>query len=94
LIITGIHEMKRKNVISVYLGQSCKRLSVAFSEDAGKQVGLNIFNTFGQRVFAQKTPDHARTTTLDISKYAEGIYFLRVTSDMQTIFGRQIIISR
>ena len=59
-----------------------------------KLIGLSVFNALGQQIFAQDISINKGTTALDISQFAEGIYFVHATTDKQTIYNRKIIIKR
>jgi hypothetical protein len=57
-------------------------------------VVLNICNLLGEEVFVQNISNKSETTTLDISKFATGIYFLHLSSDNQILYDRKIVVAR
>ena len=91
---TGIFNYENENEISIYPNPTSEKITVVSSKNIGKQIDLNIFNTLGQQVFMQNIPDYIGETTLDVSQFTEGIYFLRIVSDNQTFYDKKIIISR
>jgi hypothetical protein len=93
-LTTGIFNNQNQHYISIFPNPTSEKLTIKYTEISGKQIDLKMFNTFGQQVLSQRTSDQTGLTTLDISQFAEGLYFLRITSDNQTIYDNKIIITR
>lgn len=93
-LTTGIFDYKNENAISIYPNPTIENLTVTFTETIGKQIDLNIFNTIGEQILAQRISDNTGTITLDVSKLTEGIYFLHMTSGNQTFYNKKIIITK
>lgn len=93
-LTTGIFTHLHENDIHVYPVPASKILSIKLPENLGEEIELNIFNTFGQQIFAKKITNNNGISTLDVSEFAEGIYLLRMISDKQTFYNKKIIITR
>ena len=91
---TSVFDYKNENGIRISPNPSSEKLTITIDENNGKQIDFKIFNTFGQQVFEQETFKNNRTSTLDISHFSEGIYFIRMTSGNQTVYDKKIIIAR
>ena len=91
---TGILNYGNQNAVSIYPNPTGGNLSINLTENIGKQFDLNVFNTLGQQIFAKRIYDNTGTTTIDLSQFSEGIYFLHMISDNRTFYDKKIIIAR
>lgn len=93
-LTTGIFNYHNQDVVSIFPNPTSEKLTITYSENSGQQIDLTIINNLGQQVFSQRISDKTGTTSLNVSKLTEGIYFLRMTSDNQTTYDKKIIIAR
>jgi hypothetical protein len=84
----------QKNEMLIYPNPSKDKCYIEFSDKNIGQVQLKIFNENGQEVWNKKTENNFQETTVDISKLAEGLYFIIATTDEQKIYTQKIIISK
>ncbi|WP_438962106.1 T9SS type A sorting domain-containing protein [Nonlabens sp.] len=54
-------------------------------------VAVTIINSLGEQVFTVKSAVNKQVMNFDVSKLAAGIYFLRISSDDQSIVKKLII---
>ncbi len=94
LITVGIHEVNLDKEISVFPIPASNVLTIMLSEDIGNLTGLAVFNTFGQRIYAQVISQEQKLSALNVSQLAEGIYFIHLTLDNQVVCAKKIIIAR
>ena len=80
--------------IAMYPNPANNQLVITFPKTISNKIKFEIFNTFGQLVFDRKIYDNTGSTTLDISKLREGIYFVSMILDNQTFYIKKIIITR
>lgn len=93
LITPGISEIGTIKSVDVYPNPVPKELRIHVAIDKNEQNKLEIFNAFGERVFAKQI-SFATEITLDISDYPEGMYFVNLTSGGHLNLGKKVIISR
>ena len=93
-LTTGLLNYQIQNNTSIYPNPAIDNLTISNIENNGKQIELYIFNTFGQQVFLQQFPDKIETTTINVSDFNKGVYFLRMTSSNQLLYDKKIIIIR
>jgi photosystem II stability/assembly factor-like uncharacterized protein len=92
--IIGIDKIISKTKSSsVFPNPANEQLTITYPAHISAPIELNIFNTFGQQVFTRKILNET-VTTLDVSKFSEGFYFIHATKDKQTIFDKKILIVR
>ena len=92
--ITGIEDPDVKpGQLYLYPNPTRENLTVRIPGNDNKQIELEIFNTLGQIVFQHQTTGTGKLT-LDLSHITDGIYFIRATPGMGTVFSRKLIIAR
>ncbi len=64
--------------INLYPNPASQNLTLTFSESVIKKIDLKIYNVCAEQVFTQENFFSTGTTTLDISQFAAGIYFIHV----------------
>ena len=91
---TGIFNYHNQESVSIFPNPANEKLTITLIENIGKQIDLAIINNLGQQVLAQTISNKTGTTTLDISQFSEGIYFLHITSNNQAIYDKKIVIKK
>lgn len=91
---TGIFNSQINNTIRVFPNPSSEKITLNYTECSGQQIELTMFNALGQKVYSNKSLDKSGITTLDVSKFEDGIYFLHMTSNNKTIYTKEIIIGK
>jgi O-glycosyl hydrolase len=80
--------------IVVYPNPVNNQLTITFPIINSDNLKLEIFNTLSQIIATQKIDGNLGATTIDISQFREGIYFIRLTLNNQTFYCKKIIITR
>ncbi|MBA3706269.1 MAG: T9SS type A sorting domain-containing protein, partial [Bacteroidetes bacterium] len=80
-----------ENHFQIYPNPSNDKLTVSFHNINKPE--LKIFNALGEEVFSQKISNSLQTT-IDISQFHSGIYFIRVTGDNQTSVTQKTVVTR
>ncbi len=93
-LTTGILNYQIQNNISIFPNPTSEKLTITNFENNGKQFELNIFNTFGQQVLSQQFSEKIETAIVDVSKFTEGVYILRMISGNKTYYYKKIIVTR
>lgn len=96
-ISTSINENTLKDNrygISVFPNPTKEKITINIPLIENKEIEMTGYNIFGQRIFMQKIYYNNTTTTLDISQFPAGIYFIRVTNDEQMVYEKKIIITK
>jgi hypothetical protein len=89
-LITGISDINEKTNISVDPNPANENLVITLPDNTGKQIDMQIFNVNGQQVLSQLIFDN--TSTIDISKLTQGIYFVHATTEEGALYTKKIII--
>ncbi len=88
---TGMDENSTISELKLYPNPTSKNLNISFTSFDQKEITLKIYNSSGQQVFSQQIPN---ATTIDVSQFADGIYFVRAITDKQIVFDKKIIIQK
>lgn len=94
LITDGIADLHQANNISIYPNPAKENLSIAFAGSVSKQTDIIIYNAMGQPVFESQIIHAEETITLDISRFAEGIYFIQLLSGSEVSYYKKFMINR
>lgn len=73
--VEGVSELEKS--LLVYPNPASRMLNVS-----GEFTSVEVFNTVGQRLFAQEVSGSAQ---IDLSSFSNGVYFLRVTNNGETL---------
>lgn len=92
--IAGIDEENEKEKISIYPNPTNRKLSITFPTKDNGQFELKILNIFGQQVLKQQISNNIKTTTLDMSQFAEGIYFVHITTNKKINYDYKVIVAK
>jgi hypothetical protein len=88
LITTGITQANETNDITVYPNPASDKLNITVAGN-NNETRVKILNALGQQVILQ--PIFENVTTLDISQFEEGIYFVQVLSGDQLLYVKKFI---
>lgn len=80
--------------IKLYPNPACQYLTLTFSESTINKIDLKIYSAFGEQVFTQENFYSTGTTTLDISQFAAGIYFMHFYDGVKYYTKKFIIVKR
>ncbi len=91
-VTTGIADAGESEThFQIYPNPASDNLTISFQNINKPE--LKIFNALGIDVFSQKLSNSLQTT-IDISQFYSGIYFIRVTGDNQTSVTQKIVVTR
>ena len=82
---TGINELNELNSISIYPNPANSGLNIRFNSN--KNIEMIFSNVLGEDVYHQSI-SNATQSTIDISKWSEGVYFYRITNGKETLRGK------
>jgi len=88
----GIDQVDNSSEPTIYPNPASENLTISFNSITQKEFSLKIYNSSGQEVFSQEIPN--ATKTLDISEFANGIYFIRAITGNQIIYNKKVIIQK
>ncbi len=80
---TGINEKQTETGITLYPNPTDNELNILYSPIFQNEVAIEICNSLGQKIYSNSNIIKLSQTTLDISKFADGIYYIRVTDGMK-----------
>lgn len=89
---TGIKESSNSNLVSVFPNPTKGLLNIKFEGIKSNSVSIKVFNTSGQMVYSSinKTNANGSISSIDFEPYANGIYFVQISSDKEVITKRVI----
>lgn len=85
---TGIHTMNGESMISIYPNPSSGIFTIEVKE---KNTSVKIFNMLGDEVRGINTISNKEKISVDISRYAKGMYYVRALNGKNTV-TRKIVI--
>lgn len=86
-VATGISDMDIDQTLNVFPNPSKGLITVDCAKTINK---IEVYNVLGSQIFTSQ-PDRYRTT-IDLSKFESGIYFLRVTDATQQVSTKKIVL--
>lgn len=91
---TNIQEASTLAPISVFPNPANEKLSVTLRNDKGLGLHIRLFNSVGQLVHRQYAGIGVKTTSIDVSKLATGMYLMEVLTDDHQQYREKVIIAR
>lgn len=89
---TGMDEIFVAPALTIYPNPASENLIISLNANNQKGFSVKILNSFGQEIFSQQVT--SATKTLDISRFANGIYFVRVIAENHIVYNEKIIIQK
>lgn len=89
--LTSTQENSILNGISVYPSPASQNIFLDFSGTNFGMAEISLCNVLGEEVFQTKLPTNGKQM-LDVSGYAEGIYFMRINTDAGTVTKRIVLV--
>lgn len=90
VISTGIPESEISS-FSIFPNPANDQLTIQFNDGFSKNSSLRILNSIGQIVLEQELSAGEKTAVIDISGFAEGIYFLNIPGEKSSVSQKLII---
>lgn len=90
-ITSSVSPFCNKDEITVFPNPAKDILTINLNSDIFLNVSYSIINTMGQIVLSSKL--HFYEESLDISKLAPGVYFVKITSENNLLFTKSIVIN-
>ena len=82
----------KSNSVNVFPNPGKGLYFVNLSLEKSQLVNIELYNENGQNIYSEKMNYTVNSTnTLDLSSYAKGVYYLKITSD-NNIFNKKLII--
>ncbi|MFW6219213.1 MAG: T9SS type A sorting domain-containing protein [Bacteroidota bacterium] len=78
----------------IYPNPATNIITIEFLKSITEQIELEIFNIFGQLVYAKNISHNNGASTHHISQLGTGIYVVRITSDNQKLYDKKLIITK
>ncbi len=90
---TGVVNRSSEISLQLYPNPTDGRFSLVIEMNRARNVVLDIFNVYGQRILSDKLNNVSGTSVshYDLSKYGKGVYMIRFQTNDETIF-KQIVI--
>ena len=88
----GIDEIANIPELTIYPNPASENLTISFNSIHQKEISLKIYNSSGQEVLSQQITGASKT--IDISQFADGIYFVRAITENQIVHNEKIIIQK
>ena len=89
---SGLEDLNFSSGISLYPNPTTGLTTVAISNaDQYSNIRLNVYNAVGQLIFSQKQV--ADQTTLDLSAYSKGVYFIEIRSN-EAVSTKRLVLNR
>ncbi len=80
-----------QNIISIYPNPSNNHIILEIDDLENNRINIEILNSSGQVQFSKQKINNKKNLLVDVSKFARGIYFVKVHFDEQVIIKRFII---
>ncbi|MEP7129257.1 MAG: T9SS type A sorting domain-containing protein [Chitinophagales bacterium] len=91
-LITAVHAPANAAVkISVYPNPATEALTIVLPAIREGQIDLKIYNTSGSQVYVSEISTAASTAVINVSEFAEGVYYIRMMAHDETIFEQHFI---
>ena len=94
LIVDGISEISEKNPFIIYPNPARRNFTIDFGNDHNDPIHLVIYNAIGNQVLDRQVLLVDGKTSLDVSTFASGPYFVGITVDDQSYYYRKLIIEK
>ena len=94
--ITGINETieNDQNGILVFPNPASNKLEVVLNTKINERLEVKMFDDLGNLVLHQNALNNLETISFDISKLAEGFYFINIVADSKRNYYRKFVITR
>jgi hypothetical protein len=90
----GINETDNNSHITISPNPFTSTTTITFSEELFRQAQqpstIKVMDVLGQTI--QQYTINNRQSTIDMSGYAKGIYFVQITDEKKTIVNRKIVV--
>ena len=85
-IPTSINDNSGKSKVEVFPNPFRKDFNIQINSN--DETEFSLFNSMGEKIMTKNLD--SKSTSLDLSSYASGIYFYKLTSDQRTMSGKVI----
>lgn len=90
--INSPKELYTNNSMVLYPNPAINNLNILFDLPSQKEISLSIFNYSGQQVYNCQLSGDTKSTTLDISRFSSGIYYVKATIGNKEVSYKKIVI--
>ncbi|MEP7169516.1 MAG: ELWxxDGT repeat protein [Bacteroidota bacterium] len=91
---TGIKENAEDKSIAVFPNPSNGSITIMDPPGVDKLLDISIVNESGQKVIEKGCSGYLQKTSVDLSKFSNGIYFIRATSVNGEIYKNKLILEK
>jgi hypothetical protein len=88
-VVTGINPPANTKDFIKYISAENGRLLIATGDLNTRRITLQVFNVAGQEVYNYNTS--YRVTNIDLSRFARGVYTIRITGNNGEIYLRKFV---
>ncbi len=88
--VVGVNEVTLDKKVKIFPTPASSKLNVDFGAVLNN-ASFSLINVIGKEVFSANMEQPSDSYTLNVSNFTEGIYFLKVKSDDQTLTRRIVI---
>ncbi|MDQ3052124.1 MAG: serine hydrolase [Bacteroidota bacterium] len=90
---SGISQSPDSPEFRFYPNPASNTLHIAWNSIFKEAINLEIFNSYGQKILDQHIIAGTKTITIDVSKFADGIYFFQSKVGSKVVGGEKILIT-
>ena len=95
---TGINDYDMNASMMVYPNptKDVVNVQLTMNNEREDDIDIQLFDMFGRLLYVVETPGHSslQTTQIDLSHYAQGVYFVKAVSNGKTIAVRKVVKNR
>lgn len=89
--IVGLTDFKNSISVNVYPNPTHDKLNILFNKNTIENITISILDVLGNEIY--KTKSFNQVIQIDVSQYADGIYFLSIYDDQkQNFYNTKIVI--
>ncbi|MBI3512426.1 MAG: T9SS type A sorting domain-containing protein [Bacteroidetes bacterium] len=94
--VNSTEEIIAENTMSIFPDPAADQLTIKMNFSENEKLELGIFNSLGEKIYCRKfscSPGETKTT-VDVSEFSPGIYFIRLQTDGKEYFLKKFVVAK